>query len=171
MKKNKNETKTQTNKNVLFCEKKKVYFFLIVAMAGSYSTKVLVENTTIMQQTAWGQFGLYMVIIGILISASSSALGSLFGGSRVLQAVARDKLFPYMDLFAYGSIKGDEPRIAVLFTWFIAQLITLIGSIDAIAPISTSFFCLSYGTVNLACLMLEVSGLCFCVFVLCFYFF
>lgn len=52
----------------------------------------------------------------------SSALGALFGGSRVLQAMARDKLLPIMKPFAYGSRRGDEPRIGVLFTWLIGQV-------------------------------------------------
>ena len=59
---------------------------------------------------------------GILISSLSSALGSLFGGSRVLQAMARDKLMPVLKPFAYGSKHGDEPRVAVLFTWLVAQV-------------------------------------------------
>jgi len=73
-------------------------------------------------------------------------LGSLFGGSRVLQAIARDKLFPYMGWFEYGSPHGDEPRTAVLITYFIAQCLIFVGGLDTIATISTSFFCLSYAT-------------------------
>ena len=37
-------------------------------------------------------------------------------------------------------------------------MLLFIGSINAIAPISTSFFCLSYCTVNLSCFFLEISG-------------
>ena len=36
------------------------------------------------------------------------------GGSRVLQAIARDKLFPLLGVFGYGTPKGDEPRVAVV---------------------------------------------------------
>lgn len=61
------------------------YFLLIIAMAGSFDQCTLRNDLTIMQETAWGVFGTYLVIAGIIISASSSALGSLFGGSRVLQ--------------------------------------------------------------------------------------
>lgn len=59
---------------------------------------------------------------GIMISSLSSALGSLFGGSRILQAMARDKLLGVLKPFAYGSRRGDEPRVAVLFTWVVAQV-------------------------------------------------
>eukprot|EP01083_Nonionella_stella_P181753 652076_1 len=134
------------------------YFLLIFSFAGSFNQCTLRQDTTIMQETAWGDVGTYLVVMGIMISASSSALGSLFGGSRVLQAIARDRLFPYTKWFEYGSPKGDEPRTAVLFTWCVAQSLIFIGSINAIAPISTSFFCLSYCTVNFSCFLLEISG-------------
>jgi len=134
------------------------YFLLIVAFAGSFNQCTLREDTTIMQETAWGAFGTYQVVSGILISASSSALGSLFGGARVLQAIARDQLFPYTKIFGYGSKKGDEPRTAVVFTWLIAQALVFVGGLDTIAPISTAFFCLSYATVNFSCFLLAISG-------------
>eukprot|EP01084_Bolivina_argentea_P108178 193324_1 len=127
-------------------------------MSGSFNSCTLRNDTTIMQEAAWGDVGTYLVVAGVMISASSSALGSLFGGSRVLQAIARDKLFPYTSWFEYGSPTGDEPRTSVLFTWIIAQALIFIGSINAIAPISTSFFCLSYCTVNFSCFLLEISG-------------
>jgi len=134
------------------------YLLLIVSFSGSFSPCTLRNDTTIMQEAAWGDFGTYLVVGGIVISASSSALGSLFGGSRVLQAIARDRLFPYTRWFAFGSLKGDEPRRAVLFTWAIAQGLVFVGGLDVIAPIATAFFCLSYATVNFSCFLLAISG-------------
>ena len=134
------------------------YILLIISFAGSFNTCTLREDTTIMQEAAWGDFGTYLVVTGIIISASSSALGSLFGGSRVLQAISRDKLFPYTKWFEYGSPDGDEPRPAVLITWAIAQALIFVGGLDVIAPVATAFFCLSYATVNFSCFLLSISG-------------
>ena len=53
---------------------------------------------SVMQDVSWVEV---IVIIGILVSTASSALGSMFGGSRVLQAVARDKLFPCLQVFCF----------------------------------------------------------------------
>ena len=61
------------------------YSLLIFAFGGSFNQCTLRDDTTIMQESAWGDVGTYLVVAGIMISASSSALGSLFGGSRVLQ--------------------------------------------------------------------------------------
>lgn len=94
------------------------------------------------QNVAWPSK--YIIVMGVSVSAFSSALGSVFGGSRVLQALGRDDLPPGAGLsfFAKGSGQGDEPRRAVLMSWFVAQCACLIGDIDVISPIIASFFLL-----------------------------
>lgn len=89
-------------------------------------------------------FSEYFVVVGVLISTGSSALGAVFGGSRILQAIARDKLLPGIGVLGYGSPKGDEPRLAVLVTFVIAEACLFAGDLDIIAPIITCFFCLRY---------------------------
>eukprot|EP01084_Bolivina_argentea_P108180 193328_1 len=136
-----------------------VYLFMIVSFGGSFDSNILRAVTTIPQNVSWGYIGYYLSILGVLISSSSSALGSLFGGSRVLQAIARDRIFPgIFNILGYGTVVGDEPMIAVIATWLFAQCLLFIGGINAIAPIATSFFCLSYLTVNLCCFLLCISG-------------
>ncbi|GBG23983.1 Solute carrier family 12 member 9 [Hondaea fermentalgiana] len=134
------------------------YMVLILAMSGSFPRETLRTNMSVMENVAWPSR--HIIIIGISISAFSSALGSVFGGARVLQALGRDDLPPHWGLtfFAKGTAHGDEPRRAVLFTWVIAQICCFIGDLDVISPIIASFFLLSYGTVNLTCFMLDVSG-------------
>ena len=39
--------------------------------------------------------------------------------------------------FALGTVKGDEPRRAVVLTYVIAQSAIFIGGLDAVAPILT----------------------------------
>jgi len=89
-------------------------------MGGSFTRYNLVHDQNVFQNATMGSS--YIVVCGILISAISAALGSLFGGSRVLQAMARDDLFPILSPFKYGAAHGDEPRVAVLFTWAVAQV-------------------------------------------------
>jgi amino acid transporter len=52
-------------------------------------------------------------------------VGAIFGGSRLLQAIARDGLFPFLKVFSFGSLKGDEPRVAVLLSWAIGMCVGL----------------------------------------------
>jgi len=132
-----------------------IYLTLVVGFAGCADRTALQTNFIITQEIAWSE---NFVVIGILVSTGSSALGAIFGGSRILQALARDEIFPGIKWLGYGTKKGDEPIYGVLLTWAIAQVCTLMGSLDKIAPIISSFFCLSYAAVNLACFLLEVSG-------------
>lgn len=83
-----------------------VYILLITSYAGSFSSEVLREVTTLPQQVSISSFGYYLAICGVLISSTASALGSLFGGSRVLQAIAKDDLFPFFGIFKFGTAKG-----------------------------------------------------------------
>jgi len=133
------------------------YMLLIVAYGGAYSRTTLLNSDTVLQETAWAD---WLVITGILISSASSALGALFGGSRILQALARDDVFPGLSIFAQGTAVGDEPTYAVLFTWAITQGCCFIfrGSLDAVANFISALFCLSYAAVNLSAFLLEVSG-------------
>lgn len=131
------------------------YLLLILGYAGCVDRDGLKTNLTVMQDIAWSDS---FVVTGILVSSTSSCLGAIFGGSRVLQALARDRIFPYTKWLKYGTKRGDEPLVAVIVTWAVAQGCTLIGNLNSIAPIIASFFCLSYAIVNLACFLLEVSG-------------
>eukprot|EP00040_Diaphanoeca_grandis_P027474 m.156509 g.156509 ORF g.156509 m.156509 type:complete len:941 (-) comp30999_c0_seq1:52-2874(-) len=130
------------------------YLVLVFAFAGAFTREVLLNDLNVFQNASL--VSPYFVISGILISALSSGLGSLFGGSRVLQAIARDNLYPILKPFAYGSPHGDEPRVAVACTYIIAQCGVLIGDLDVVAPIITSIFCLSYALVNMTCFLLSM---------------
>jgi len=136
-----------------------IVFYLLLTMGygGAYSRHTLLSSDTILQESTWAD---WLVISGILISSASSALGALFGGSRILQALARDDVFPGLGIFAQGTAVGDEPTYAVLFTWVITQGCCLIfrGSLDAVANFISALFCLSYAAVNLSAFLLEVSG-------------
>ena len=130
---------------------------LIIAIGGSYDRTTLQKYDDIMAQTVWPSQ--YVTIVGVTVASFSAALGSVFGGSRVLQALACDDLPPNigMKIFKKGSKTKNEPRRAVLFTWFIAQLTCLFSNLEVISSIISSFFLLSYGSVNLTCLLFDLS--------------
>lgn len=92
-----------------------------------------------------------LVTAGIFAATLSSALGSLMGAPRVLQALARDRIFPFLHPFGKGAGKNQEPRYAILLTGGIAQVAILAGDLNAVAPVITMFFMITYGTLNWAC--------------------
>jgi solute carrier family 12 (potassium/chloride transporters), member 9 len=132
-----------------------IYIFLILTFAAAFTGETLRNNFTFFQEVSHFP---YVVILGVLVSCFSSGLGALFGASRILQAIARDDLFPLLSTMAQGSQHGDEPQHAVIFTGLLTQVFIFLGDLDLIAPICTSFFCLAYAGVNLTCFLLQVTG-------------
>ncbi|MDD2562629.1 MAG: amino acid permease [Salinivirgaceae bacterium] len=89
-----------------------------------------------------------LVIAGIWGATLSSALGSILGAPRILQAIAMDKIAP--KIFAKGTGKTNEPRNALLLVFLIAEVGILIGELDLIARIVSMFFITTYAFLNLA---------------------
>eukprot|EP01095_Lingulamoeba_sp_RSL-Kostka_P007243 TRINITY_DN2290_c1_g2_i1.p1 TRINITY_DN2290_c1_g2~~TRINITY_DN2290_c1_g2_i1.p1 ORF type:complete len:912 (+),score=280.72 TRINITY_DN2290_c1_g2_i1:115-2850(+) len=100
-----------------------------------------------------------IITLGIFMSSLSSALSVLIGSARILQALARDKLIPFIGFLGYGSKGKDEPRYAVLLSWFLIQMTLFLGTnVNVLATWTTMFFLLSYGFVNFACCFLKLTS-------------
>jgi solute carrier family 12 sodium/potassium/chloride transporter 2 len=56
----------------------------------------------------------------------------------------RDCLVYSNEYFAKGTLKGDEPRRAVVLTYLISGAAVFIGGLNDVAPILTNFFLLTY---------------------------
>ncbi|KAF0684063.1 Aste57867_23984 [Aphanomyces stellatus] len=132
-----------------------IYLSLIFLFGASFTGVTLRTNFSFFQQVSASP---YVVIVGILVSCYTSGLGALFGASRILQAIARDNLFPCMSGLGQGSAHGDEPQAAVVFTALLSLVFIFIGDLDVLAPICTSFFCLAYAAVNFTALILQSTG-------------
>ncbi len=88
-----------------------------------------------------------LVIAGILAATLSSAMVSILGAPRVLQAVAMDRILP--GFFARGHGASNEPRNALLVAFVIALTGIVIGELNVIARIVTIFFIITYGFLNI----------------------
>ncbi|XP_076580670.1 solute carrier family 12 member 6 isoform X2 [Chaetodon auriga] len=92
----------------------------------------------------------WVIVIGSFFSTCGAGLQSLTGAPRLLQAIAKDNIIPFLRVFGHGKDNG-EPTWALLLTALIAELGILIASLDLVAPILTMFFLMCYLFVNLAC--------------------
>lgn len=127
-----------------------IYFTLFFLSAATCSRELLQNNYLYMQYTnVWPP----LVEIGISSATISAALTNLIGASRLLHAVATDRLFGWLlDPIVRATIHGN-PIGSVLMTWFIIQLMLLIGSLNQIAQISSILFLFTYFSINLSCMM------------------
>ncbi len=119
--------------------------FLLVARADSIS---LIADPLIMRRMAlWGD----AILLGVWGATLSSAIGSILGAPRVLQALARDGILP-QKLKWLGKGKGstDEPFLGTLFTLGIVLSAVAVGDLNVIAPILTMFFLTTYMVLNVA---------------------
>ena len=132
-----------------------VYGCLSLLIASTIQPHELIHNLSILQDVCYWE---YVVTIGVWASTISSALGALIGGARILQALARDNLFSFLDVFAFGTKKSDEPLYALFLTYLIAQGCMMLGDLNAVAAIITNFFLLTYFFTNIACFFLKISG-------------
>ncbi|RUS76310.1 hypothetical protein EGW08_015934 [Elysia chlorotica] len=131
------------------------YMVMTTLIAGSCSRYLLINNYAFLQQiNVWDPF----VVVGMFAASISAALGNLIGASRVLQALGNDQLFWSILKPATITTKGGNPILSVVISWFLVQLVLLVGSLNKIAPITSVFFLLSYASTNLACLALELAS-------------
>ncbi|MBF0468359.1 MAG: amino acid permease [Desulfamplus sp.] len=131
-----------------------IYAGIAILLAASCSRDVLLSSNFVMKDIALSGS---LVYAGVICATLSSALGSMMGAPRILQAFARDNVFKSLKLFAKGSGASNEPRRAILLTFVISQMGIMAGDLDTIAPIITMFFLMTYGTVNLACFFEGIS--------------
>uniref|UniRef100_A0A673CBM0 Solute carrier family 12 member 7-like n=1 Tax=Sphaeramia orbicularis TaxID=375764 RepID=A0A673CBM0_9TELE len=92
----------------------------------------------------------WVIVIGSFFSCCGAGLQSLTGAPRLLQAIARDGIVPFLQVFGHGKANG-EPTWGLLLTVGICEIGILIASLDAVAPILSMFFLMCYLFVNLAC--------------------
>ena len=104
----------------------------------------MLNNQFVMVETA--AFPL-IVTIGILAATFSSALGSILGAPRILQALAEHGTVPASKFFAKKS-KSNEPMNAMIFTAGFV-VIAMMGDLNFLASLITMFFLITYGMLNL----------------------
>ena len=125
-----------------------VYMILPVFLALRAEPGTLIEDPLVMRRMAlWGD----AILLGVWGATLSSAMGSMLGAPRVLQAMARDGILPGpLWKLGRGSGPDDAPRLGTAVTMGIALLAVFFGDLNLIAPILSMFFLTSYMVVNVA---------------------
>jgi amino acid transporter len=124
-----------------------VYMTIPIFLALWVDQKTLIEDPLVMRKIAfWGG----AILLGVWGATLSSAVGSLMGAPRVLQALTKDKVLPkQMSFLAKSSGPELIPRWATIFTIILTLVLVYLGNLNTIAPILTMFFLATYGILNI----------------------
>lgn len=123
-----------------------VYIGLTFFLAARVSPDRLINDPALLINIAWSG---PLVVAGIWGATISSALGSILGSPRILQAISADGITPRY--FAKGFGPGNEPRNALTLAFAIGEAGILIGELDTIARIVSMIFLATYGFLNITC--------------------
>ncbi|MBU3923496.1 MAG: amino acid permease, partial [Nanoarchaeota archaeon] len=123
-----------------------VYLALVVKLAFSATSEQLFTNPQVLNSVALFS---PLIILGIIMATSSSALSSLMTSPRCLVAMAEDKVLPrFLSFLGKKSKKNGEPRIAIVFSLLIGGGIIFLGSLELVSQIVSMFFLSVYGWIN-----------------------
>ncbi|MFC1852609.1 amino acid permease [candidate division CSSED10-310 bacterium] len=132
-----------------------IYIFILVclAMTSRISFEQLAEPSI-----AWipiAILGPWLIYPGIWGAILSSAFGSVLGGPRVLQALAKDGLAPS---FLARLSKTGQPTVATWISGAIALSAVSLGELNAVAQFVTILFLTLYVTINFSAALEKLVG-------------
>jgi potassium/chloride transporter 9 len=105
------------------------YILVIFSLATSTAHSTFLHDTNVIQDISiWAP----IIFAGECATTFFSALMGLIGSAKLLQALARDKLFPGLSILGRGTKKADEPILAIFLTYAVAQ-IALFANLNQIA--------------------------------------
>ena len=132
-----------------------IYMLLAFWISRSATETELLTNYYIMVDKAYiGP----LIIAGILGATFSSALASIVGSSRILYAMGEHKVLPYSNILAGTSANG-QPRNAMLVTGILIFATLLLRNLNAVAPLVTLFFLITYAMINIVVIIEQRLGL------------
>jgi amino acid transporter len=132
-----------------------VYLWIAFWLSRSASPETLRGSyTTLIDSAAWPR----LVLAGLLGATFSSALASIVGAPRILSALGQHGIVPAGKWFErLGS--NREPRNALLATGLVVFAALMLRELNAIAPLITMFFLITYAMINVVVFMEQAMGL------------
>lgn len=139
-----------------------IYALEIILCGGAFDREAMITHPyeTLVSHALFGCG--FLVFAGVVAATISSALGSLLGAPRILQALARDQIIRPLNLFAAGHGAQNEPRRAMILTLLVTLAVLfwagssgMPGSsggsaLNTVAEVVAMFFLYTYAMVNLA---------------------
>ncbi|GAB1314953.1 hypothetical protein MFIFM68171_05163 [Madurella fahalii] len=130
------------------------YLLVIFSLASSTAHASFLLNANIIQDTnIWPP----IIFAGEFATTFFSALMGVIGSAKLMQALARDKLFPGLSLLGKGTKKADEPILAIFLTYIVAQM-AMFANLNQIATFISMGYQMTFFVMNLACFLLKIGS-------------
>ncbi|KAI8961563.1 amino acid permease-domain-containing protein [Daldinia sp. FL1419] len=130
-----------------------LYLVVIISIASSVTHPSLLRDANVISTTSiWSP----LILAGECATTFFSALMGIIGGSKLLQALGRDKLLPGLSIFGKGN-KRDDPILAIFITYIIAQ-VSLFADLNQIATFISMSYQMTFFVMNLACFLLKIGS-------------
>ncbi|OKL64697.1 hypothetical protein UA08_00158 [Talaromyces atroroseus] len=130
------------------------YTAVILSMAASITRQSFYNNINVIQVT---NVSGTVVLLGEFAASFFSSLSGLIGSAKLLQAIARDNLVPGLTVFGRANTKSDNPILAIIFSFIVAQ-ITMLFDINKIASFTAMTYLMTFLATNLACFLLKIGS-------------
>ncbi|KJZ71882.1 hypothetical protein HIM_08727 [Hirsutella minnesotensis 3608] len=131
-----------------------IYLVVIISLAASTTHASLLANANVVLVT---NLSGPIILAGECAVTFVSALICMVGSANLFQALARDDLLPGLSIFGMGARKTDEPILAILMTYVIAQ-VALLADLNRIAMAISMGYQMTFFTMNLACFLLKIGS-------------
>ncbi|KAK3327209.1 amino acid permease-domain-containing protein [Cercophora scortea] len=130
------------------------YLVVILSLASSTTHGTFLRNANVIRDTnVWPP----LIFAGELSTTFFSALMGLIGSAKLMQALARDKLFPGLSIFGKGTSRTDEPVLAIFLTYTVAQF-AMFANLNQIATFISMGYQMTFFVMNLACFLLKIGS-------------
>ncbi len=131
-----------------------IYLGAVVALGWAVDPTTLVADHLIWFTLAGGLS--FLIFPGLWGAIFSSAVGSVLGAPRTLEAMVDDRVLPRFLGRRIGGIRG--PGIPLVVSLAVALGAVALGDLNAVAPALTMFFLTTYGMVNLVAGVERLTG-------------
>jgi potassium/chloride transporter 9 len=131
-----------------------MYSLVILSLGAAVPRKLLHKDVQIVQSVNLSGM---LVLVGEFSTCLFSVIVGIVGAANVLQAIAKDEIFPELGVFSKVDEKSGNPIPAILLTWFLTQL-CLFANVNQIATFITMAFLMTFIVTNLACFLLKIAS-------------
>jgi amino acid transporter len=131
-----------------------IYLLVPLGLALAATPAALRDDPLVWTDIAPG--GAWIVLPGLWGAIFSSAVGSMLGAPRTLQALSLDHLAP--SRLRAGNDGRGEPRAGLWISMLLALAAVWLGDLNTVAAVVTMFFLTVYGILNLSAALEELSG-------------